>query len=150
VEAEAPPTRRPSSNVAVRYEIGDILARAADEGEPRVRLRAPETPPRCTACAFVKGTPANNTLETVLDAFGCMNEDVPFMCHQHFDDADRPVDLCSGWVFARESRAALQSPTGGTLPSPMSARETAAPDLIDEERSAAEPTLVGQNDEHEQ
>jgi hypothetical protein len=124
--------------VAVRYEIGDILARAADEGERRARLRAPETPPRCTACAFLKGTPANSTLATVLDAFGCTIEDVPFMCHQHFDDAGRPVDLCSGWVFARESRAALQSPTGGTLPTPMSARETAAHDLIDEECAAAE------------
>jgi hypothetical protein len=123
--------------VAVRYEIGDILARAADEGERRVRLRSPEMPPRCTACAFVKGTPANNCLETVVDALGCTIEDVPFMCHQHFDDAGRPVDLCSGWVFARESRAALlQSPTGGTLPSPMSARERAAQDLIED--SAAE------------
>jgi len=124
--------------VAVRYEIGDVLARAADEGEPRVRLRAPETPPRCTACAFTKGTPANNTLETVLDALGCTIEDVPFMCHQHFDDAGKPVDLCSGWLFARENRAALQSPAGGTSPSPMSARETAAQDLIDEGRSATE------------
>ena len=62
-----------------RYEIGDILARAADEGELRVRLRSPEMPPRCTGCAFMKGTPANNTLETVLDALGCTIEDVPFM-----------------------------------------------------------------------
>ena len=138
MEAEAPPTRRPSSNMAVRYEIGDVLARAADEGELRVRLRSPAMPPRCKACAFIKGTPANNTVETVLDALGCTIEDVPFMCHQHFDDAGRPVDLCSGWVFARESRAALQSPTGGTLPSPMSTRETAAQDLLDEARPAAE------------
>lgn len=138
MEAEAPPTRRPFSDVAVRYEIGDILARAADEGERRVRLRSPEMPPRCAACAFIKGTPANNCLETVVDALGCTIEDVPFMCHQHFDDAARPVDLCSGWVFARESRAALQLPTGGTLPSPMSARETAVQDPIEEERSAAE------------
>jgi hypothetical protein len=124
--------------VAVRYEIGDVLARAADEGEQRVRLRSPEIPPRCTACAFIKGTPANNTLETVVDALGCTIEDVPFMCHQRFDEAGRPVDLCSGWVFARESRVALQSPTGGTLRSPMSARDTAAQDLIDEERSTVE------------
>jgi len=123
--------------MAVRYEIGEVLARAADEGEPRVRLRAPETPPRCTACAFTKGTPANNTLETVLDALGCTTEDVPFMCHQHFDDAGKPVDVCSGWLFAREGRAALQSPAAGTLPSPLSARDTAAQDLVDEERSAA-------------
>jgi hypothetical protein len=123
--------------VAVRYEIGDVLARAADDGEPRVRLRSPEIPPRCTACAFTKGTPANNCLETVVDALGCTIEDVPFMCHQHFDDAGRPVDLCSGWVFARENRAALQSPAGGTSLSPMSARETAAQDPIDEESSAA-------------
>ena len=138
MEAEAPPTRRPFSNVAVRYEIGDILARAADEGELRVRLRSPAIASRCNACAFTRGTPANARLETVLDAFGCTIEDVPFMCHQHFDDAGRPVDLCSGWVFARESRAALQSPTGGTLPSPMSPRETAARDLIEEECSAAD------------
>jgi hypothetical protein len=124
--------------VAVRYEIGDVLARAADEGEARARLRAPEMPPRCTACAFLKGTPANNTLETVVDALGCTIEGVPFMCHQHFDDAGRPVDLCSGWVFARESRAALQSVTGGTLPSALPARETAAQDHLDEECSAAE------------
>jgi hypothetical protein len=118
--------------VAEHYEIGDILARAADEGEPRVRLRSPEMPPRCTACAFTKGTPANSTLETVLDAFGCTLEDVPFMCHQHFDEAGRPVNLCSGWVFAREGRAALPSSTGGTSPPPGSVRETAAQDLIDE------------------
>jgi len=138
VEAEALPTRRPFSNVAVRCEIGEILARAADEGEPRARLHSPEMPPRCTACAFTKGTPANNCLETVVDAFGCTNEGVPFMCHQHFDDAGRPVDVCSGWVFAREGRAALQSPTGGMLPSPASARETAPQDLVGEESSAAE------------
>ena len=123
--------------MAVHYEIGDVLARAADEGEARVRLRAPETPPRCTACAFVKGTPANNTLETVLDALGCTTEDVPFMCHQHFDDTGKPVDLCSGWIFAREGRAALQLPAAGTLPSPMSARDTAAQNPVDAERSAA-------------
>jgi hypothetical protein len=124
--------------MAVHYEIGDILARAADEGEPRVRLRAPETPPRCTACAFSKGTPANNTLETVLDAFGCTLEDVPFMCHQHFDDAGRPVNLCSGWVFARESRTALQTPTGEALPSSWSAPETTPQTRVEGERSAAE------------
>ena len=135
--AEAPPTRRPFSNVAVRYEIGDILARAADEGEARARLRSPGMPPRCTACAFLKGTPANNTLETVVDALGCTIEGAPFMCHQHFDDAGRPVDVCSGWVFARESRAALQSPTGGELPSPMSARETPAQDPLDQKCSVA-------------
>src|SRR2546428_11665359 len=115
--------------MAARYEIGEILARAADEGELRVRLRSPAMPPRCKACAFIKGTPANNTLETVLDALGCTIEDVPFMCHQHFDDAGRPVDLCSGWVFARESRAALQSPTGGAMPSPKSPPQPAAQDL---------------------
>jgi hypothetical protein len=123
--------------MAVRYEIGDILARAADEGELRARLHSPAIPPRCTACAFIKGTPANNCLETVVDALGCTIEDVPFMCHQHFDDAGKPVDLCSGWVFARESRAALQSPTGGPLPTPTSARETAAHDRIEEDCSAA-------------
>ena len=143
MEAEAPPTRRLFSNVAVRYEIGEILARAADEGEPRARLRSPEMPPRCAACAFTKGTPANNCLETVVDALGCTIEGVPFMCHQHFDDADRPVDLCSGWVFARESRAALQSATGGTSPSPVSARETAAQDPIDEECSAQQGRAPG-------
>lgn len=124
--------------MADRYELGEILAQAADEGEQRVRRRAPATPPRCKTCAFVKGTSANTTLETVLDAFGCTIEDVPFMCHQHFDDAGRPVDLCAGWIFARESRATLQSPTGGTSRSSMSARETAAQDLANEGRSAAE------------
>lgn len=134
--AEAPSTRRPSSDVADRYEIGDLLAQAADEGERRVRLRCPAVPPRCKTCAFVKGTSANTTLETVLDAFGCTIEDVPFMCHQHFDDAGRPVDLCAGWVFARESRARLQSPTGGAVGSPLSPRAPAQ-DPIDEERPAA-------------
>ena len=71
------------------YNVRSILARAADEGELRARLRSPAMPPRCKACAFIKGTPANNTLETVLDALGCTIEDVPFMCHQHFDDAGR-------------------------------------------------------------
>jgi hypothetical protein len=124
--------------VADRSEIGEILARAADEGEPRARLHSPEVPPRCTACAFTRGTPANNTLETVLDAFGCTLEDVPFMCHQHFDDAGRPVNLCSGWVFARESRAALRSPTGETSAFPPPGRDTAAQELIHDERSAGQ------------
>ena len=136
MEAEAPPTRRPSSNVAVRYEIGDILAKAADEGEPRVRLRSPAIAPRCNACAFTRGTPANARLETVLDALGCTIEDVPFMCHLHFDEDSRPLDLCSGWVFARESRAALQSATTVASP-PQSEREAAAQEF-DEERCAVE------------
>lgn len=131
MEAEAPPTRRPSSDVAAPYEIGDILARAADEGERRVRLRSPAAPPRCKTCAFTKGTSANSTLETVVDALGCTIEDVPFMCHQHFDDAGRPVDLCAGWVFARESRATLQPPTGGASLSPRSPQETPAEDFVD-------------------
>ena len=136
MEAEAPPTRRPSSNVAVRYEIGLILAKAADEGEPRVRLRSPAIAPRCNACAFTRGTPANARLETVLDALGCTIEDVPFMCHLHFDEDSRPLDLCSGWVFARESRAALQSATTAASP-PQSEREAAAQEF-DEERCAVE------------
>ena len=123
--------------MAARYEIGEILARAADEGELRVRRRSPEMPSRCTACAFLKGTPANNTLETVLDALGCTIEDVPFMCHQHFDEAGQPVDLCAGWLFARECRTALQAPTGGTLPSPLSTCETAAQDTLDVAHPAA-------------
>jgi hypothetical protein len=122
----------------VRYEIGDVLARAADEGEVRVRLRSPEMPPRCTACAFTKGTPANNTLETVVDALGCTIEDVPFMCHQHFDDAGRPINLCSGWLFARECRDLLQSPNGGPLPPGISERETPAQEHSDEKSSTAE------------
>lgn len=123
--------------MAIRCEIGDILARAADEGEPGVRLHSPGIAPRCKACAFTSGTPANACLETVLDALGCTNEGVPFMCHLHFDEAGRPVDRCSGWVFAMESRAALQAATPVTSP-PQSERETAGQELLDEERCAVE------------
>jgi hypothetical protein len=123
--------------MAIRYEIGDILARAADEGEPGVRLHSPAIAPRCKVCAFTRGTPANACLETVLDALGCTIEGVPFMCHLHFDEDGTPVDLCSGWVFARESRAALQSATSVTSP-PQSERETAGQELVDEERCAVE------------
>ena len=137
MEAEAPSTRPRSSDVAIRYEIGDILAKAADEGEPRVRPRSPAIAPRCDACAFTRGTPANACLETVLDALGCTIEDVPFMCHLHFGEDGRPVDLCSGWAFAREGRAALQSATTVTS-SPPFEREAAAQELVDEERCAVE------------
>jgi hypothetical protein len=123
--------------VANRSEIGEILARAADEGEPRARLRVPAIPPRCSACAFTRGTPANACLETALDALGCTIEGAPFMCHMHFDEAGRPVDLCSGWVFAREGRAGLQS--AASVPSPRgSEREPAPQDSVDGECSAVE------------
>jgi hypothetical protein len=81
---------------------GEQLARLADRGEAILRPRFPDHAPRCQSCAFTAGTLPNGCLETVADAFKCLADGRAFYCHQHFDAAGDPTELCAGWSFALE------------------------------------------------
>lgn len=117
-------------------QLGASLAKMADAGEPIARLEFPAMPPRCKSCAFTAGTVPNGCPETAIDAFGCIVESTPFMCHQRFDDDGNPQDLCTGWVFAMASPHArvFQKALDGKMPFEIPARSTEAQAYMDEER----------------
>ncbi len=67
-------------------QLGEQLARWADQGEPDVRLTAPAHPTRCGTCAFRKGTLPNSYAETLMVALKCVIEVTPFYCHERKDE----------------------------------------------------------------
>lgn len=77
-------------------KLGEILARFADDAEPKARIKMPELPPRCQSCAFRSGPHvANGSVATTMDALKCLMEGVEFQCHQ----PDRRGHTCSGWAM---------------------------------------------------
>lgn len=76
----------------MRLYVAPGLALAAAEGEPDQR---------CGTCAFRPGTVPAGCVQTQMDAFKCIMEDVPFMCHAHADAQGRPDRVCHGWFVAR-------------------------------------------------
>jgi hypothetical protein len=118
------------------WALGKALAEMADDGEPTTRLAFPAHKPRCKSCAFTSGTLPNGCPETVLDAVGCIVEEIPFMCHQYFDDDGNSSDFCAGWLFAKDSEIAriFKTMFGGKLPFALPARGPAAQAFIEETR----------------
>lgn len=80
--------------------LGEQLARLTDKAEPALRAQFPNHKERCKRCAFTQGTVPNGCLPTVMDVLKCVIDDIPFHCHQQFDDSGVPTDLCAGWVIA--------------------------------------------------
>lgn len=91
---------RPSRHdvdVAVR-ELGQHLARYADEAEAKIRAMGIEPPQRCASCAFTAGTfPNTKAPATALDALKCLVEDHPFGCHHDKGPDGLPTRLCAGF-----------------------------------------------------
>jgi hypothetical protein len=78
------------------YELGEHLARFADEAEPKVRLKYPAFPVRCNSCAFRAGTKPNGSAATLMNALKCyLEKDTEFHCHEH----GREGTPCAGWAM---------------------------------------------------
>lgn len=95
-------------------QLGERLAKWADDAEPAARLRLPDLPPRCNSCAFRAGAhTANGSPSTQMDALKCVMEGVQFNCHEpHREDSP-----CSGWAMLM---LAKDGPDFVTAPWPFS------------------------------
>ena len=78
---------------------GAELARLVESDLARARESGAPAP--CVECAFVKGTQANRSGATVMDAVKCVLEGEPFFCHLGLKDEDEPTSLCRGYLAAR-------------------------------------------------
>jgi hypothetical protein len=55
----------------------------------------------CDGCAFRRGTPANTSPSTTIDASDCADDGTRFMCHErHLDAQGEPTQLCVGFAQA--------------------------------------------------
>lgn len=82
-------------------ELGAELARLTDAALAQTRAECPAFPDdRCQSCAYRGGTVPNGCLPTVMDAlYSTLNRE-PFHCHQEFDAAGQPVQICKGWLIS--------------------------------------------------
>lgn len=69
------------------YELGYHLARL---------FGTPDVDNRCSTCAFRQGTYPNGSPVTLMDAVKCIEEGVPFNCHEE-------SKLCAGYVMFRKA-----------------------------------------------
>ena len=55
----------------------------------------------CAGCAFQRGTAANQSIITTLDAEQCLSEgESPFMCHDDMTERGEPTKACAGYAMA--------------------------------------------------
>lgn len=85
--------------------MGKQLARLCDVAEAEQRKRFPNQASRCQSCAFRAGTLPNGDPVTLMDAVKCLVEQVPFMCHQVFDKAGNPTEMCAGYAMMLSAKA---------------------------------------------
>lgn len=81
-------------------KLGRKLSQMADESFALF----PDALGRCRTCAFRLGTYPNRCWQTVVDAFGCLDINDPFHCHERFDAAGHP-DLCAGYEIVSAAKA---------------------------------------------
>jgi hypothetical protein len=81
-------------------DLGNMIAKLTDNAEDAVRQQFPNHAERCKSCAFRAGTFPNGCPETLMDALKCVVENEPFYCHQEFDAAGKPSNICAGWLIA--------------------------------------------------
>lgn len=79
---------------------GKELARLVRPALIDMAVLHPDAPGPCAECAFVEGTIPNGCPETVLDAFKCAVEGVPFGCHKGMLPDGTPRRICAGWAAA--------------------------------------------------
>lgn len=79
--------------------LGVELARLCDHDELDIRGRFPHHARRCFDCALRAGTDPNGCPETLMDVVKAVHECEPFYCHQSFDPAGSPPELCAGWAI---------------------------------------------------
>jgi hypothetical protein len=83
---------------------GEILGRKLAEVAEAAIAKFPDALERCRSCAFRRGTYPNRCWQTVVDAFGCLDINEPFHCHERTDDAGYP-DLCAGYEIVAAAKA---------------------------------------------
>lgn len=96
---EAAETERPTPDEASLVNdptpegaaLGKHLARWVDAEMDGPRILRP----RCSDCAFLKGTPPNQIAGTLMTALKCVIEKEPFYCHS--ERGVRSGPLCAGW-----------------------------------------------------
>ena len=109
----SPSDKVPNRPTPEGRELGTQLARFCDAADAELRQHFPKAAERCASCAFRAGTVPNGCEMTLMDALKCLNENVPFMCHEVPHDTE-PVRLCAGY-------AALMTPGRAvTMPWPFS------------------------------
>lgn len=84
--------------------LGAILSRWVDAEMDGPRILRP----RCSDCAFLRGTGTNKVAGTLMNALKCVIEKEPFYCH-----VERGVSngkLCAGW----EALIDAKGPRGST------------------------------------
>jgi len=78
--------------------LGKEVARLTDSALLELKKDFPNQQERCKSCAFRLGTLPNRSLATLHDAIKCLNEYIPFMCHE-----DSGKSLCAGYSIAMSS-----------------------------------------------
>ncbi len=108
--------------------MGKQLARLADT-EWAALARSGEADDRCKTCAFRAGTVPNGCLQTQMDAFKAVAEDIPFMCHCELNANGRATKICGGWFAVRRIAARAERARGGKLtPAPWDFSPPDAPE----------------------
>lgn len=77
-------------------KAGEFLANAADAEMLQRKANFPNHVERCATCAFRKGTIANGSPQTLLDALDCFVTGGDFMCHE------RANHQCVGFAILRK------------------------------------------------
>lgn len=85
-------------------KTGELLGRKLAEVGDAAFAEFPDALARCMTCAFRLGTYPNRCWQTVVDAFGCLDINEPFHCHERVDDAGHP-DVCAGYEIVAAARA---------------------------------------------
>lgn len=78
--------------------LGEHLARFSDAEIEKRRRVFPNHVERCATCAFRKGTLANGSSVTTMEALKCMMEGNEFMCHERTDYQ------CVGWAVLKSEK----------------------------------------------
>lgn len=105
--APDPATAVPNMPTEAGRQLGELLAKLADEAEAEQQRDFPDMIPRCNDCAFRAGTRPNGCEETLMDAIKCAVEARPFYCHKGTQDgAMVPTRLCSGAMVLYQGKTA--------------------------------------------
>lgn len=80
-------------------QLGESMARIADNAEREMLKQFPDHLPRCNDCALRNGTLPNGDLETLFDVIKCVVEDEPFYCHKGIQEGGPPKRMCSGFAY---------------------------------------------------
>lgn len=84
-------------------QLGKLLAAQAENA---VRVLPAVRDERCRSCAFRLGTYPNRCWQTVVDAFGCLDNGEPFHCHERVAGTRTGFpEVCAGFLITEAAKA---------------------------------------------